>query len=121
MTKKQVLGIGDTTFNYDITAGLSPGNSAEKYTDPKGNVVTRESDKAGRLYKVTADASTTTYGYYDNGTRKKVTYQTGVSEEYSYYSNNLLKELKNLKGNGSVMDCYTYTYDLSNNMERYRI
>jgi len=39
----------------------------------------------------------------------------GVTENYTYYSNNLLKELVNREADGSIMESYSYTYDGAHN------
>ena len=112
---KQVPGIGTMGFQYDIVAGVEAGCTGEQATDPKGNTTLKVSDKAGRLYKVTADGSITTYAYYPTGSLKSVTYPSGAKEEYTYTRDSLLKELKNIKADGLVMDDYTYTYDAAHN------
>jgi RHS repeat-associated protein len=117
VTSKKVPGIGTCVYNYDIIPGTpDDGSTAEKSTDPKGNVVTKAYDKAGRLWKVIADGKTTTYSYYDNGSVNTVQYPNGLKEVYTYYKDNLLKELKNQKADGTVMDVYSYIYDAAHNM-----
>ena len=64
---------------------------------------------------VNAEGKNTVYGYYGNGSKKSVSYPNGVTENYTYYVNNLLKELINRKADGSILDNYTYTYDAANN------
>lgn len=73
-------------------------------------------DKTGRLIAVTTDGKTTTYDYYDNGSKKTVLYPDGSKEEYAYYDDNLLKALVNKKADGTVIDSYAYTYDGAHNM-----
>ncbi len=71
VTCKSVPNIGTSTYNYDIIEGVIEGFTAEKSTDPKGNKTVKIYDRAGRLSSVTADGKTTTYEYYDNGSRKR--------------------------------------------------
>ncbi|MDD4049321.1 MAG: hypothetical protein PHI90_11025, partial [Clostridia bacterium] len=91
------------------------GNITETATNPKGNITIKTYDKAGRLKYVTADNQTTTYTYYDNGNRESVIYPNGLKEEYTYYDNNQLRELKNIKADGTIMDTYIYAYDNAGN------
>lgn len=112
---KTVPGMGTSTYEYDIITGVPEGFTAEKTTDPKGNITQKTYDKTGRLSAVTADGKTTTYLYYDNGNRQSVIYPDGSKEEYTYYQNNLNKTLTNKKADGTVIDTYSYTYDEANN------
>jgi YD repeat-containing protein len=115
VTSKTVPYIGTTTYQYDLTNGLSAGYIAELITDPQGNSTQKTSDRTGRLKEVTADGETTTYTYYDNGNRASVLYPNGVKEEYEYFKNNWLSKLTNKKADGTVLDTYTYTYDQAGN------
>ncbi len=115
VTAKTVPDIGTSTYNYDIITGVPAGCTLEGSIDPKGNVTDKVTDAAGRLWKVTADSKTTTYEYYDNGNRKSVLYPNGAKEEYTYYSDNLIRTLTNKKANGSTIDVYSYTYDGAHN------
>ena len=108
---KTVPYIGKTTYQYDIIWGIEEGCTAEASTDPKDNTTTKIYDRAGRLWKVTANNRTTTYSYYDNGSRQGVAYPDGSREDYTYYKNNLLWTLTNKKADGTLIDTYTYTYD----------
>ncbi|MDD2402550.1 MAG: DUF6531 domain-containing protein, partial [Clostridia bacterium] len=112
---KAVPNIGTTTYQYDITRETAKGNITETATNPKGNITIKTYDKAGRLKYVTADNQTTTYTYYDNGNRESVIYPNGLKEEYTYYDNNQLRELKNIKADGTIMDTYIYAYDNAGN------
>jgi RHS repeat-associated protein len=118
---KQVPNIGVTNFTYDITDNLVKGYSAEKTVDPKGNITTKVFDNVGRVKKVidgNLDSNKVTeYDYFDNGSKKSVTYSGGLKEEYSYYKNNSLKNLTNKRADGSMMDSYTYTYDEAGNQD----
>ena len=90
----------------------------ETSTDPKGNITEKIYDRAGRLWKVIADGETTTYTYYDNGSRKSIEYPGGSKEVYEYYANGLLKKLENYRVENGVpvlMDRYEYSYDAANN------
>jgi YD repeat-containing protein len=80
---KAVPEFGTTTFIYDISEG--GGMYSETTEDFKGNLTKRTFDKAGRLLKVIAGGETTTYNYYDNGSRESITYNNGAKEEYTYY------------------------------------
>ncbi len=110
---KTVPGFGTTTFTYDGDEGS--GLYSEIAIDPKNNTTKKVFDKVGRLIKVIADEKTTTYEYYNNGSRKSVTYDDGAKEEYSYYADSLNKTLVNKKADGSVIDSYSYTYDGAHN------
>ncbi|MGE5472860.1 MAG: S8 family serine peptidase [Ignavibacteriales bacterium] len=114
---KDVPGIGVTHFEYDIITGVEPGCYAEKTTDPKGNLVTKVYDKAGRLFTVTSDGKTATYQYYPDGSKWKVTYDNGASEEYTYYDDKLLDILVNKKADGTIIESYKYTYDDAHNLK----
>ena len=116
VTSKKVPGFGECIYNYDIILDANDGSVAEKSTDPKGNVTTKVYDKAGRLWKVIADGKTTTYSYYDNGSVSTVEYSDYSKEVYTYYKDNLLKELRNKRADGTDMDVYTYYYDAAHNI-----
>ena len=115
VTAKTVPNIGKSLYEYDIITGMEPGCWEENTTDPKGNVTTKEYDRAGRLKAVTADGKTTTYSYLDNGARESVVYSGGAREDYTYYADGLLHTLTNKKADGSVIDTYSYTYDAAHN------
>ena len=112
---KNVPNIGTTTFEYDIISDVPDGYIGEKTTDPKGNVTLKVNDKAGRLLTVTADNETTTYSYYDNGSRRSVTYPDESTETYTYYKDGLNETLTNQKADGTEIDSYSYTYDEAHN------
>ena len=110
---KSVPGFETTTFTYDKSEGN--GLYSETTEDFKNNLTERIFDKAGRLYKVTADGKTTTYEYNENGSRKSVKYDDGAKEEYTYFKDGLNKTLVNKKADGSIIDSYSYTYDRAHN------
>lgn len=116
--EKTVPKSGTMTFKYDVRSEVQSGEVAEESIDPKGNKTTRVVDKVGRLKKVISNNKTTEYEYNDNGTRKSLRYPGGTTEVYSYYKNNRLKELKNLRKDGTVIDNYTYEYDKSGNQTK---
>lgn len=62
--------------------------------DSKGNVNVKEYDRMGRLSAVTAENITTSYLYYDNGSRQSVVYPDGSREDYTYYNDGLIKTLR---------------------------
>ncbi len=113
---KAVPNIGTTTFVYDITTGMSPGFTAETTTDPKSNVTQKIYDKTGRMTSVVNGSMTTTYSYYNDGSKHLTTYAGGATEEYTYTPDNLLYTLVNRKADLSLIDSYTYTYDDAHNM-----
>ncbi len=116
--KKTVPEIGLSTFLLDITEGIDFGCWAETTTDPKQNVTTKVYDKAGRLWKVTSDGKTSTYTYYNNGSRQSIEYTGGTREDYTYYKDGLLWTLKNYKktnGAETLIDSYVYEYDAAHN------
>jgi RHS repeat-associated protein len=119
VTSKTVPNIGTVWYKYDIIEGVEAGETAERTTDPKGNVTTKIYDRVGRLKAVIdgdiTSTDITTYEYYGNGSRQSVTYPSGVKEEYTYYPDNTLWTLTNKYADGTVMDVYTYTYDEANN------
>ncbi|MBJ6362771.1 DUF6531 domain-containing protein, partial [Paenibacillus sp. GCM10012307] len=111
VTSKYVSGLGTVSYAYDKTASLTTGYLAEMLTDVKGNTTEKQYDRLGRLYRVLSNkVVTATYDYYTNGNRKTLTTPGSLTTQYSYYKNNLLKKLDNLR-NGSVQDSYSYTYD----------
>jgi len=112
---KAVPNIGTSTYGYDIISGVEAGCIKETATDPRGNVTEKVYDKAGRLWKVSADGQITTYEYYDNGSRKNVIYPGGAREDYTYYNDGLLWTLTNKKSDGTVLDSYSYEYDAAHN------
>ncbi len=112
---KTVPDIGTSKYVYDITTGVPEGYTKDTTTDPKGNTVTRVYDKVGRMVNVIADGETTTYTYYDNGSKESVVYTDGSREDYTYYKDNLNKTLTNKKSNGTIIDTYEYTYDGAHN------
>ena len=112
---KTVPKIGTVTFIYDMTENAPAGSHRERTTDPKGNITVKEYDKTGRLAKVIAGSDTVTYTYYANGSRKSVTYNDGIREEYTYNANHQIETLINKKADGSILDSYTYTYDGAGN------
>ncbi|MHB8065989.1 MAG: hypothetical protein ACYDG2_25790, partial [Ruminiclostridium sp.] len=56
---------------------------------------------------------TTTYTYDENGRRESITYDGGVTEQYTYDKDNQLTQLENKKPNGAIISEYKYTYDLT--------
>ncbi|HCC07105.1 MAG TPA: hypothetical protein DEP72_02915, partial [Clostridiales bacterium] len=112
---KTVPVIGTSTFVYDITAGVPAGYTKDTTTDPKGHTVARVCDKVGRMVNIIADGKTTTYTYYDNGSKESVVYSDGSREDYTYYTDNLNKTLTNKKSDGTIIDTYNYTYDEAHN------
>lgn len=117
MTSKTVPGIGKITYLYDVIT--KDGLVAQMSTDPKGNKKTEIFDKTGRLKAVkngdVNEKDSAVYEYYPDGSRKSVVYESGLSSEYTYYNNGLLKTLRNKKADGSIMDEYSYTYDEAGN------
>ena len=112
---KAVPMIGTSIFDYDITSGIPEGYTKETSIDPKGHTVARVYDKVGRMVNVIADGKTTTYSYYDNGSKESVVYSYGSREDYTYYKDNLNKTLTNKKSDGTIIDTYSYTYDGAHN------
>ncbi|MCX7747309.1 MAG: S8 family serine peptidase [Clostridia bacterium] len=115
---KTVPNFGTSKFLYDVTNGVPQGYYGEVSTDPKGNSTTKVYDKVGRIHSVKANEKTTTYAYYDNGSRKSVVYPDGSKGVYTYFDNNLIESLTNYKnenGKPVIMDTYKYQYDNANN------
>ncbi|MFZ5987822.1 MAG: RHS repeat-associated core domain-containing protein [Bacillota bacterium] len=120
-----------TSYTYDIIPeasgipGVDPadiplGCIAEKTADSRNNEILKVYDGEGKLVYIVSEGSTTTYEYYENGSRKSVTYPGGAKEVYSYHKDNLLKQLINYKMvNGQIveMDRYTYEYDGAHNQD----
>lgn len=116
VTSKTVPVFGQSIYEYDITANMDVGCTAQKITDPKGNITTNVFDRDGRLKQVIANSQTTVYNYYDNGSLQNVVYASGVREEYTYYDDNTLHTLINKNANGTTIDTYFYNYDNANNL-----
>ena len=77
--------IGISNFAYDLTTGIETGTMQEQTTDPKGGITQKVYDKSGRLVRVIDAGKTTSFGYYDNGNRKSVTYLDGSKiQTYAY-------------------------------------
>ncbi|WP_242631549.1 RHS repeat-associated core domain-containing protein [Sedimentibacter sp. zth1] len=114
VTAKTVPVIGQTIYQYDIPSNIS-GYIVEKTTDPKGNISEKTYDEVGRLYSVKTGDKITKYTYYTNGNRKSIIYPEGTKETYTYYKDNKVKKLRNLKSDGTVLQSYTYTYDAAEN------
>ena len=125
---KSVPHLGASTYEYDIPVNsqtvpemtasytLPEGSTAEKTTDAKGNETTKIYDGAGRLAYVIAEGKVTGYTYDANGSRQRVKYPDGATEEkYEYDKNNRLKKLTNLKKDGTILEEYKYTYDGAGN------
>ncbi|KUO70373.1 MAG: hypothetical protein APF77_03395, partial [Clostridia bacterium BRH_c25] len=110
---KTVPGIGTISYQYDILEAA--GCYSEISEDPKNNVTEKVFDKTGRLIEVIEENNPTSFEYYANGSKKSVTYPDGSREAYTYYNDNLLKTLVNTKGDGTVLDTYSYTYDAAHN------
>lgn len=114
---KTVPNIGTTLYTYDQTAGLAKGLSTETTTDPKGNTITKFIDGAGRPYRIKdGDVVVASYSYDASGNRWCVSYQGGITEEYTYYTNNRLKTLEHKRG-GWTFEAYHYGYDQSGNLQ----
>ena len=114
---KTVPNIGTSTYQYDITTGVSEGEVAEKTTDPKQNVTTKTYDNNNRLsgVKSAEQATAATYEYYANGAQKKLTNPDGSTAEFAYYADGTLQSLTNKTASGAVIDTYAYTYDAAKN------
>jgi YD repeat-containing protein len=111
VTSKTVPNMGTVTYEYDIIEGVGTGETAERTTDPKGNITTKIYDRAGRLKAVIdgniTSTDITSNEYYANGSRLSVTYPTGIKEEYTYYPDNTLWTLTNKDTDGTILDVYT--------------
>ncbi|MCX7746261.1 MAG: right-handed parallel beta-helix repeat-containing protein [Clostridia bacterium] len=121
VVRKNVSGTGEFKYQYDINVESPFKGTAERSTDPKGNITTKAYDPVGRLY-IVADGSNidtankTVYSYDDKGNRTSVTYPDGSKEVYTYYADNLLETLKNFKKSiPTPMDEYSYKYDAAHN------
>lgn len=114
---KTVPNIGTSTYQYDITTGVSEGEVAEKTTDPKQNVTIKTYDNNNRLsgVKSAEQATAATYEYYANGAQKKLTNPDGSTAEFAYYADGTLQSLTNKTASGAVIDTYAYTYDAAKN------
>ena len=111
---KTVPLIGTSIYEYDLEV-QEAGGYAERTTDPKGNINLKTYDRVGRLKAVTVGEETTTYEYYQNGSRSRITYPDGTTEHYNYNANNQITELINAKADGTVISSYQYTYDSAGN------
>lgn len=97
--------LSSNTFSYDQTQGLTAGHNSIVSTDPKGNVVKKVYDKAQKLVKVVDNDDETVYNYLANGSLSSVEYESGIREEYSYYSNGQLQTLVNKAADETVIEC----------------
>lgn len=116
LTSKVVPALGTTQYAYDIITNVDSGCTAQTITDPKNNIVRKEFDKAGRLFKIIADGRTTVYNYNDDGSKNSVVYSDGSREDYTYYTDGQLNTLVNKKANGAEISRYSYTYDAAHNI-----
>lgn len=109
---KQSLG-KEIKFLYDQTDGLDKGYHSETVIDFNNKETKRIFDKADRLTNSIDNGVSTFVTYYPNGNRKSIKYASGVVEEYQYNKNNLLTNLKNIKGNETLSE-YSYAYNQNN-------
>ncbi len=113
---KTVPNFGTSTFVYDITTGLSQGQSAERTADPDGNITLRVYDRIGRLIRVENDGLTFTYTYNANGSLQSLLYPGGAREDYTYTNLGQIETLINYKADGTIIDQYSYAYDDAGNL-----
>jgi uncharacterized protein RhaS with RHS repeats len=86
--------------------------SIENYTyNELGNITAKEI--TGTKDKLSS--RTTDYTYYDNGSRKSVTYPDGTVEKYTYNRDGLNTGLVNEKADGTMIESFNYTYDEAHN------
>lgn len=111
---KTVPFIGKSTYSYDLP-GSETGTYQEKTTDPKGNVIEKTYDKAGRLWKVKTGGETTVYTYTPNGTKKSILYPNGTTQSYTYDKKNQVVSLINKGSSGNTISSYSYAYDGAGN------
>lgn len=131
-----VDGFGTTTYTYNgIGSGLGSGRLASSANtmpastigyryDELGRVITRTIDNAveertfdglGRLASVKNPLGTFGYSYDGPSSRLvQVAYPNGQKSQFGYFDKmgqNRLKEIKNLKSDGSNVSTFTYEYD----------
>ena len=107
---------GVISYQYDITAGLTNGETAELSTYPDGTQVKKVFDKVGRLIRVYHNSNLeVTYDYYINGQQKSMTYPNGIVTAYTYYENQLLESMIIKKGVEALYN-FNYEYDSAGNL-----
>ncbi|NLB81312.1 MAG: RHS repeat protein, partial [Clostridiaceae bacterium] len=117
VVSKDVPNIGETVYQYDITASMPAGFVAEKATDSMGNVTVKIYDKTLRLKEVkdAENATPSVYEYYNNGALKSLTNANDTSAHYVYYDDGTLDTLTNRDDSSNTVDYYKYTYDAAKN------
>ncbi len=113
--QKSHAKLGSSTFEYDITAGLTLGANKEVTTDLQGNVFEKVFDQNGRLSKVIDGADTASYEYADNGALLRLDYPGTIQQKFEYNPDLTLKKVSNTAG-ASVINTFDYTYDPCGNM-----
>ncbi len=132
-----VDGLGTTTFTYHPLGGTGAGRLATTTStlpastisygyDVLGRVETRSIDGSvesrtydalGRLDTVTNPLGVFGYAYEGStGRLREVTYPNGQKAQFTYYDGQglfRLKEIKNLRGNGTNISTFGYDYDAS--------
>lgn len=123
---------GDTSYSYDAVGriisytngqGLSVGYAYDNagnltaLTYPGGKVVNYTYDSQRRLTRVKDWAGReTTYSYDQRGLVTQVTLPNGTKAQYDYDDAGRMIDLKNLKGDDSVIASYTYALDQNGNI-----
>ncbi len=113
--QKSHAKLGSSSFEYDITAGLTPGENKEVTIDLQGNVFEKVFDQNGRLSKVIDGADTASYEYADNGALLRLNYPGTIQQKFEYNPDLTLKKVSNTAGS-SVINTFDYTYDPCGNM-----
>lgn len=97
------------TYTYDDTL------KTKTITDPKGNIIVEEYDKANRLVKVTNGDDITEYVYnLDGSMQKQINSRTKTI--YEYYPDKKLKLLTTKDVNDILIEENYYEYDNNNNI-----
>jgi len=133
--KKMIDNTGTTTYSYkpftgELQSVTYPDGKTIQYTydvrgnrdsmvDPFNNTLRYQYDALNRLQNVSTSAGANefdaSYTYYKNGAIKDVSQGNGMVSSYTY-DGIKLKTLTHKKSDNSIVNTYSYNYDVNNNI-----